>query len=155
MELFERIAKIAREIAGSQVRLAEKISVNPRTFQGYVQANRQDNLWPLLPDILRAYPQLSREWLYFDEGEMIKGADDGGNVPPIPSLERENAALRELLASKDEIIALQKQLLTQAPGRCNRESSDTESDSGLSASTASAHGMLSVAPLSHQGTDRG
>ena len=154
MQLFERIAKIAREIAGSQVRLAEKISVNPRTFQGYVQANRQDNLWPLLPDILRAYPQLSREWLYFDEGEMINGADGGGNVSSIPSLERENAALRELLASKDEIIALQKQLLAQAPGRCNRENSDTESDSGLSASAASAHGMPSAAPLSHQGTDR-
>ena len=154
MQLFERIAKIAREIAGSQVRLAEKISVNPRTFQGYVQANRQDNLWPLLPDILREYPQLSREWLYFDEGEMTNGAEGGGNVPPIPSLERENAALRELLASKDEIIALQKQLLAQATAQVGQVPRDTESDSGLSASTASAHGIHSAAPLSQQGTDR-
>ena len=152
MELFERIAKIAREIAGSQARLAEKFNINPRTFQGYVQANRQDNLWPILQDILTAYPQISREWLYFGEGEMLGGVAKDSTTPPTPSLEREIAALRELVASKDEIIALQKQLLAQAAERDGQEKGNMESDGGMSAHTASAHGIHSAAPLSHQGT---
>lgn len=92
------------------------------------------------------------EWLVTGQGPVHK--DDGGGYqkPIMPSLERENAALRELLASKDEIIALQKQLLAQATAQVGQVPRDTESDSGLSASTASAHGIHSAAPLSHQGT---
>lgn len=35
---------------------------------------RQHNLWPLLPQILEAFPHLSRQWLYFGDGPMLKDA---------------------------------------------------------------------------------
>lgn len=46
-----------------------------RTFQGYLNEKRQDNLWPILPKILETFPRLSRQWLYFGEGPMFIGQD--------------------------------------------------------------------------------
>lgn len=110
MQLFERIAKIAREVAGSQARLAEKINVNPRTFQGYVQAGRQDNLWPLLPDILDNYPNINREWLYFDEGEMLGGG--GLQKPPTPHIDV--ALLRQVIEMLEEHLQAVKAKMSPA-----------------------------------------
>lgn len=61
-----------------------------RTFQGYLNEKRQDNLWPILPKILELFPRLSRQWLYFGEGPMFIGID----VPieqPVPLQEVQQA----------------------------------------------------------------
>lgn len=70
MELFERIKEVS-ELVGSATKLASRLSVAQTTFNGYLNAKRQDNLWPLLPKILELFPDLSRDWLYFGEGEML------------------------------------------------------------------------------------
>ncbi|WP_240825614.1 hypothetical protein [Desulfovibrio sp. UIB00] len=66
------------------------------TFSGYLNEQRQHNLWPLLPQILEAFPRLSRHWLYFGEGPMLIGQ----GVPldqPVP--------LQELMRTAEGIAA--------------------------------------------------
>lgn len=73
MELFERVRKVASEIAGSQSELARVLGMSQRTFSGYLKKEREDNLWPLLPRIWLKYPSIRREWLWWDEGPMLGG----------------------------------------------------------------------------------
>lgn len=71
MLLFQRVKSVAAHCCGTNQALAEQLGLQPTTFQGYLNEKRQDNLWPLLPRILEIYPQIRREWLYFNEGSMI------------------------------------------------------------------------------------
>lgn len=64
---------MAEKMTLSHADLARALNMQVRTFQGYLNADRQDNLWPLLPKILEAFPRLSRQWLYFGEGPMTIG----------------------------------------------------------------------------------
>ncbi|MDR3362902.1 MAG: hypothetical protein LBO64_08705 [Desulfovibrio sp.] len=102
----------------------------------------EKNLWQYLHLILEIYPEVRREWLYFGEGEMLAGsaervvaamptaaarlqAEDGGRKSTaqkerIAALEGQLALLKDLVASKDEIItglkeniALQKRMMQQ------------------------------------------
>lgn len=59
-ELFERVKYIASKLAGSQAILGEKLGINRRTFEGYLKKERENSLWPLLPQILVLYPQVQR-----------------------------------------------------------------------------------------------
>lgn len=71
MKLFERVKKVSKELAFSETKLASLLGLPQRTFNGYLNEKSQRNLWELLPAILACFPQLSREWLYFGEGEML------------------------------------------------------------------------------------
>lgn len=77
MQLYQRVRIIAKEIAGSETKLATQIDVHQRTLNGYLKASREHNLWPLLPKILEIYPQINREWLFFGEGEMLRQSGAG------------------------------------------------------------------------------
>lgn len=90
VQLYERVRRLASHVANSQKAIADALGLSRARFQGYLNQDRQDNLWPLLAGILTAYPAVSREWLYFGEGPMLKadGQDTGctGQVAaqPIP-----------------------------------------------------------------------
>lgn len=126
MELFERIRLIAAQVAGSQKDLALGIGIPQNTFQGYLKLSRQDNLWPLLPLILGFLPQVSREWLYFEEGEMLlpEGHGPRGVAKPRRTVSRspgrrneESQRIREL----EEMVRLQQELLeAKAPETLER-----------------------------------
>ena len=75
MQLFERVRIAISKMGTSQSEMAKTLGMPQRTFQGYLNEKRQDNLWPLLPRILELYPRLSRQWLYFEEGPMFIGQD--------------------------------------------------------------------------------
>lgn len=81
MQLFQRVKYLAREVAGSETRLAEKLGLPQRKLNGYLCEKSQKNLWEYLPAILETYPHISREWLYFGEGEMLRG--DAPSVMPL------------------------------------------------------------------------
>lgn len=71
MQLFERVRLLAKEKEKSVSRLATKLKLGQTTFNGYLNENRQFHLWEILPKILELYPDVSRDWLYFGEGEML------------------------------------------------------------------------------------
>lgn len=122
MELFNRIKEISKHFTGSDKALAEKLGFKQATFSGYLNEKRQDNLWPLLPRILSLFPSLSREWLYFDEGPMLKSdvenPPSGSAMPTpdpplderVPHLENEIAELTlELRGALKEIRRLNEE----------------------------------------------
>lgn len=109
MQLFKRVKKVASEIAGSEVKMATALGIHPRTLNGYLKESREDNLWPILPAILQEYPQVSREWLYFDEGEMYGG---GGKKPPTPHIDA--ALLQQVIEMLEEHLQAVKGKLSPA-----------------------------------------
>lgn len=132
MDLFERI-KLVAKTKGSVKKLAFELNIPQTTFNGYLSEKRQDNLWPLLPKILVLYPELSRDWLYFGEGQMLKadGEKTDSSYPPLskptaprpqpittPNWNAKTYSLKfllqvknELLEAKNELIATKNQLI--------------------------------------------
>ncbi len=143
MDLYKRVIQVSEEIAGSRAKLAEKLALEARTFQGYLKEPRQKNLWPLLPQILEIYPQISRNWLYFGEGEILSNNQKSAEPPneDTLSLQRECELLRSQLADKDKIIALYEE----------RELDSRKNFTDVS----SALGTGSAALLSHQSNEEG
>lgn len=105
--LFLRVKKISQNFCGTPTVLAKQLGLQPPTFLGYLNEKRQDNLWPLLPKILELLPQVSRTWLYFGEGEMLK--TDMTTTSPLDMM-REIAELKNEL--KDE-QAINKKLINR------------------------------------------
>ena len=102
MQLFQRVKLLAKNKAGSAKSLGEALGLSQSRFNGYLNETRQNNLWPLLPSILELYPDVSRDWLYFGEGEMIAAANP--TPEQFSELQHENQQLRE------ELEALKKEL---------------------------------------------
>lgn len=114
MQLFERVRVIANELASSQTKLALALGFKQETFCGYLKETRQDNLWPILPRILEIYPQIRREWLYFNEGPMIgENHKSIGSQPDLAALQAENVRLR---AELDETHRLNRKLTLRLLG---------------------------------------
>lgn len=104
MELYERIKVLSDNVAKSQTNLASMLNMPVSTLNGYLNAKRQNNLWPLLPRILDFLPQVSRDWLYFGEGDMFTSAARSASADDAKDVElellREN---RELLKENREL----------------------------------------------------
>ena len=108
MQLFQRVRTLAKTKAGSAKKLGELLGKSQPVFQGYLNETRQNNLWPLLPQILELYPDVSRDWLYFGEGEMIASSPTAAQVG---ELETELDAANAMLDAKDaEIERLRSEL---------------------------------------------
>lgn len=71
-KIFERILKLVESLEdNSQTAFAKKIGCQQSTFNGYMNEEGQRKIrLILLEDILKVYPQISREWLYFGGGEI-------------------------------------------------------------------------------------
>lgn len=74
MELFERLNELARNV-GSKTKISQNLGITPQKYAGWSNTYSQRNFWELLPNLLAAMPDLSREWLYFEEGEMFRRGD--------------------------------------------------------------------------------
>lgn len=127
MQLFERIRFFSKSQKIPLARLAEHIGVSPQTFNTWFAEKSQRNLWEHLQKILDLYPEISREWLYFGEGPMLRdNSIEGESSPPVASLaesmsssapcmeelKRENTELtKKLLAAKDELLAAKDKII--------------------------------------------
>ena len=98
MELYERVDAVVKYMGQSRSHLAKQLKIKQTTFNGYFSSAKQDNLWPSLSKILALYPTISREWLFFGEGEMLKKETDG----PLVSQSRE----KELLLKIEQLSSL-------------------------------------------------
>ena len=87
MQLFERIRFFSKSQKIPLARLAEHIGVSPQTFNTWFAEKSQRNLWEHLQKILDLYPEISREWLYFGEGPMLRdNSIEGESSPPVASM---------------------------------------------------------------------
>ena len=75
MELYERLNELAKSV-GSKTKISQNLGITPQKYAGWSNSYSQRNFWELLPSLLTAMPEVSREWLYFEEGEMFRRGDD-------------------------------------------------------------------------------
>jgi len=109
MELYERVDEVIKKFSRSRTGLARQLNIKQTTFNSWFTRDRQNYLWPILFQILELYPHVSREWLFFDEGVMLK-TETGG--PPV-SQNRE----KELLLKIEQLSGLVVRLENQAEAR--------------------------------------
>jgi len=120
MQLFERIKVISEGVAQSQTALGKALGLSQSKFQGYLNAVSEKNLWQYLPKILELHPQVSRDWLYFGEGEMLVSGDERVVVkqlrtamPPMrAAMSRgQDEAVDEVIVLRTENDALKNKLI--------------------------------------------
>lgn len=107
MQLFQRVKHIAKNKAGSAKSLGEALGLSQSRFNGYLNETRQNNLWPLLPQILELYPDVSRDWLYFGEGEMIASSPTAAQVDELKEkADSQQAEIERLRAELERVNRL-------------------------------------------------
>jgi hypothetical protein len=82
MELYERVDEVIRRMTKSRSNLARQLKIRQTTFNSWFSRERQDCLSPHLMPILELYPHISRDWLFFGEGGMLKSDEKGPMVSP-------------------------------------------------------------------------
>ena len=110
MQLYERIRLLAQDRGVSQAKLAEIVGVYPQKFSQWLNEKSQKNLWEHLPKILDAFPDIRPEWLYYDDGPMLRDAADAQ-----PNLDLE----QQLVEARAKIAALEAEL--READRLNRK----------------------------------
>lgn len=93
MQLYERIKAVCTVLNLSQTTLAQELGLSQSRFNQYLNSKSQRNLWDYLPKILENYPQISRDWLYFGEGEPLQKT----LTRPVAEIEHENCILKKEL----------------------------------------------------------
>jgi hypothetical protein len=111
MQLFQRVKQVAQAIAGSETKLAEKISLPQRKFNGYLNPISEKNLWQYLHLILEVYPDVRREWLYFGEGEMLREQEQLGENVDASALRQRIVDLGKIVAAQEKTIAAQEEMI--------------------------------------------
>ena len=106
MELFERVDAVVRRMTKSRTHMAKQLNIKQTTFNTWFTRDRQGYLLPILFNILELYPHISREWLFFGEGEMVRSETDG---PPV-SQSREKELLLKIEQLSGLVIKLENQM---------------------------------------------
>jgi len=70
MELFERVLSL-QAVLGNKSRIARILEISPQKLNAYSNETGQKNFLHRLPRLLKAIPNLNREWLYFGDGPMF------------------------------------------------------------------------------------
>lgn len=76
---IDRIEKLLQELRLSEVAFCKKANVSIGNFT-YVRKNNTDVSTMNIERILDAFPEVSRNWLMFGEGEMFNRDSDGNVV---------------------------------------------------------------------------
>lgn len=69
MQLFERVELILSLKKMPRYVLAEKLGMKQNTFTRYFCREHQAKMTPHLWEILKIFPDVNRNWLFFEEGE--------------------------------------------------------------------------------------
>lgn len=97
MQLHERIKELIKILAKTQVGFASELGVPQGTFNDYLNESGQKKIRVvLLEKILEVFPQVSRAWLYFGEGEPLASPAPQIEVA-VPTPHTADAALLERL----------------------------------------------------------
>jgi hypothetical protein len=105
MELYERVDEVIRKLARSRTYLAKQLNIKQTTFNSWFSRSRQDNLWPILFEILKLYPYISREWLFFCDVSLLESETGGPSV----SQSREKELLLKIEQLSGLLIKMENQ----------------------------------------------
>lgn len=94
MELFQRV-RLLKGMAGSLDALAKSIGLAPQRLCAYSNEKSQKNLYAYLPIILKKYPKVRREWLYFGEEPMLKDDNEQSDYVGSSLLEQISILIEE------------------------------------------------------------
>lgn len=110
MYLFEQIDKLLEHYNYSRIMLAKKIDVPTATFNRYFSLEQEDKLRGCLWKIHKVFPEISRNWLFFDEGEMFDKIENNSETKKtIENLKNELQEERKLNRQlQNELIAERK-----------------------------------------------
>ena len=110
MELYERVDVVVKRLAKSRTHLAKQFNIKQTTFNSWFSRDRQDYLLPVLFKILELYPHVSRDWLFFGEGDMVASEAGGLSV----SQSREKELLLKIEQLSGLLIKLENQVAAQS-----------------------------------------
>ena len=129
--LYQRVRELAKHKEGSVTALSDKLGMIQATFNGYLKESRQNNLWAILPKILNLYPDISRDWLYFGEGNMLKSqSEQSKNIINNDELSNLKNQISELKQELKEEHKLNRQLTTKLLIEDNPNSDGEQSSTG-------------------------
>lgn len=137
MNHFERVDKVLKFKGFPRYWLAGQLGVPQNTFTRYFSVEQQSKLLPYLWEIYLIFPDISREWLFFDEGPMLQS---------------------EVLACKENnpelFEALKKNSLLSEENRNLRDRlNDLEKNMKAKQDNLVAHGLGNVVHSSRGGTE--
>lgn len=100
MHLFEKVDKLLEHYNFSRIMLSKKIDIPSATFNRYFTPDHEDKLRACLWKIHEVFPEVSRNWLFFDEGEMFDKAE---NNPKITQLQKKVDELEQEVTEERKI----------------------------------------------------
>ncbi len=113
MQLFQKIDNILKYYNFSRIMLAKKINIHVATFNRYFTPDQEDKLRSCLWDIHKIFPEISRDWLFFDEGEMFLTSNNNSFLSD-KELEKKNIELQnELFEERKLNRKLQSELIEE------------------------------------------
>lgn len=97
---YQRVIELLQEFGESRTQLAQKLSIPQNTFNRYFCDQHGDKIAAHLWKVAELYPQVSREWLFFGEGAMLKK-----NADALPAADRDIREIRQRLAAIEKQLA--------------------------------------------------
>lgn len=101
---LERIKLLMERYGLSQRKFALKTEMSPQTLNTSFKNDGELKL-SVIQDILRAFPEVSTDWLVMGEGDMMKASGNGDLVEAlrdhIATLKENNALLKEKLSAME------------------------------------------------------
>ena len=126
-DCLQRVLLIMKHYGMKQRPFAIKVGVSPQTLNTTIVNDTKPSL-SLIQDILRAFPEVSAEWLVLGDGDMIKPPKEGENWKvtefiPVPNKEVEQLEdhiktlkeLNELLREKIRVMEAEKKVAPVVP----------------------------------------
>lgn len=103
MELYERV-RLLKRYTGSIEKLGELMGLAQQRITSYSNEKSQINFYRHLPKLLEAFPNIRRDWLYFEEGPMLKSEvqDEPSNIEDLRQQIRELTEANRRLAETNQ-----------------------------------------------------
>lgn len=113
MELYQRLLQLVELLANnSQAKFAKGVGLSQQTFNNYLNPDGQQKIRKsLLDKVLTIYPEVNRDWLFFDEGEPLGGKKTASDA--LLCQNDKDRRIAELEAELAEERRLNRQLITR------------------------------------------
>ena len=106
MELYERIEAVIQQKKTNKKNVATLLGIPHNTFGRYFCLKHQRKLGVLLWDLAALWPDVSRDWLYFGEGEMLSASPTAARVDELEAeLDAANAKLEAQQVENERLRA--------------------------------------------------